>query len=156
MREWTSLLSKALSLSINCKRLKLFPKWSRHRSHHTQKVVPNVVAGHQFLYTSPDNGIFPITRYVQAHVRKNVTFQQQVHTLGKPLLGFRVDFFLMVKEWKIVPRTRFRIEVWLTGKITKVTFPRPPLFIHDSDGFARTPVDVVLLPPRWVLRFEVG
>ena len=60
MREWTSLLSKALSLSINCNILKLFPQGSRHRSHHTQKVVPNVVARHQLLNTSPDNGIFPI------------------------------------------------------------------------------------------------
>ena len=59
-REWTSLLSKALSLSINCNILKLFPQGSRHRSHHTQKVVPNVVARHQLLNTSPDNGIFPI------------------------------------------------------------------------------------------------
>ena len=92
-------------------------------------------------------------------MRKNVTFQQtskQVHTLGKPLLSFRVDFFLMVKEWKIIPRTWFGIEVWLTGKITKVTFPSPPLFIHDSIGFIHTPVNVVLLPPRWVPRFEVG
>ena len=62
---------------------------------------------------------------------------------------------MMVKEWKIIPRTRFGIEVWLTGKITKVTFPSPPLFIHDSVGFIHTPVDVVLLPPRWVPRFEV-
>ena len=61
-REWTSLLSKASSLSINCKILKLFPQWSRHRSHHTQKVIPNVVARHQLLNTSPDNGIFPITK----------------------------------------------------------------------------------------------
>ena len=59
-REWTSLLSKALSLSINCNILKLFPQGSCHRSHHTQKVVPNVVARHQLLNTSPDNGIFPI------------------------------------------------------------------------------------------------
>ena len=62
----------------------------------------------------------------------------------------------MVKERKIIPRTRFRIEVWLTGKITKVTFPGPPLFIHDSVGFVHTPVNVILLPPRWVPRFEVG
>ena len=63
---------------------------------------------------------------------------------------------MMVKERKIIPRTRFRIEVWLTGKITKVTFPGPPLFIHDSVGFVHTPFNVILLPPRWVPRFEVG
>ena len=63
---------------------------------------------------------------------------------------------MMVKERKIIPRTRFRIEVWLTGKITKVTFPGPPLFIHDSVGFLHTPFNVILLPPRWVPRFEVG
>ena len=37
---------------------------SRHRSNHTQKYIPSVVAGHQFLqfrYISPDNGLFPIT-----------------------------------------------------------------------------------------------
>ena len=37
---------------------------SRHRSNHTQKNIPSVVAGHQFLqfcYISPDNGLFPIT-----------------------------------------------------------------------------------------------
>ena len=58
---------------------------------------------------------------------------------------------MMVKEWKI----RIRIKVRLTVKVTKVTFPSPPLFIHDSVGFIHTPVDVVLLPPRWVPRFEV-
>ena len=31
-QEWTSLLYKAISLPINCKILKLFPQWSRHRS----------------------------------------------------------------------------------------------------------------------------
>ena len=66
---WTSLLSKALSLSINCNILKLFPQGSRHRSHHTQKVVPNVVARHQLLNTSPDNGIFPI-KYMSRLMRK--------------------------------------------------------------------------------------
>ena len=37
---------------------------SHHRSNHTQKVIPSVVAGHQFLQfncISPDNGVFPIT-----------------------------------------------------------------------------------------------
>ena len=37
---------------------------SRHRSNHTQKNFPSVVAGHQFLQFScigPDNGVFPIT-----------------------------------------------------------------------------------------------
>ena len=29
---------------------------------YTQKVVPNVVAGHQLLNTSPDSGIFPISK----------------------------------------------------------------------------------------------
>ena len=51
-----------ISLPINCIILKLFPQWSRHISHHTQNSVPNVVARHQFRNTSPDNGIFPITK----------------------------------------------------------------------------------------------
>ena len=37
---------------------------SRHRSNHTQKIIPSVVAGHQFLQFScigQDNGVFPIT-----------------------------------------------------------------------------------------------
>ena len=41
-----------------------FSQRSRHRSNHTQKIIPSVVAGHQFLqfcYISPDNGLFPIT-----------------------------------------------------------------------------------------------
>ena len=76
------------------------------------------------------------------------------HKLGKPLLSFRVDFLLMVNEWKIVPRAN--VEVRFTGKITEVTFSRPPLFVHDSVGFFHTPVNVVLPPPRWVPRFEVG
>ena len=76
------------------------------------------------------------------------------HKLGKPLLSFRVDFLLMVNEWKIVPRAN--VEVRFTGKITEVTFSRPPLFVHDSVGFFHTPVNVVLPPPRWVPRYEVG
>ena len=79
-REWTSLLSKALSLSINCKILKLFPKWSRHRSHHTQKVFPNVVAGHQLLNTSPDNGIFPITKICPGSCAKEFHFSANIQT----------------------------------------------------------------------------
>ena len=37
---------------------------SRHRSNHTQKIIPSVVAGHQFLQfgcIGPDTGLFPIT-----------------------------------------------------------------------------------------------
>ena len=40
---------------------------SRHRSNHTQKNIPSVVAGHQFLqsgYIGPDTGLFPITENV--------------------------------------------------------------------------------------------
>ena len=55
---------------------------SRHRSNHTQKNIPSVVAGHQFLqsgYIGPDTGIFPITENV-IHpgfcLRKDSTFQQ--------------------------------------------------------------------------------
>ena len=46
------------------------------------------------------------------------------HKLGKPLLSFRVDFLLMVNEWKIVPRAN--VEVRFTGKITEVNFPDLP------------------------------
>ena len=38
---------------------------SRHRSNHTQKSIPSVVAGNQFLQfgcISPDTGIFPSQR----------------------------------------------------------------------------------------------
>ena len=38
----------------------------RHRSNHTQKIIPSVVAGHQFLqfcYIGPDNGLFPVTMW---------------------------------------------------------------------------------------------
>ena len=61
---------------------------------------------------------------------------------------------MMVKEWTIIPRAHTK--VWFTGKITKVTFPRLPLFVHDSLGFFHTLVNVVLPPPRWIPRFEVG
>ena len=42
--------------------MKLFPYWSRHRSHHTQKVIPSAVARHQFLDTSLNSGLFPILK----------------------------------------------------------------------------------------------
>ena len=55
---------------------------NRHRSNHTQKNIPSVVAGHQFLqssYIGPDTGTFPITKNV-IHPgfcsRTNSTFQQ--------------------------------------------------------------------------------
>ena len=73
--------------------------------------------------------------------------------LGKPLLGFRMDFFSMFYKWNVVPRRHTK--VWLTGKVTKEAFPSPPHFVRDPQGFIHTPIYVVLLPPRGVLRFEV-
>ena len=82
MREWTSLLLKARSLPINCKNFETVSQGSRHRSNHTQKNIPSVVAGHQFLqsgYIGQDTGIFPITKNV-IHpgfcLRTKSTFQQ--------------------------------------------------------------------------------
>ena len=50
---------------------------SRHRSNHTQKNIPSVVAGHQFLQfgcMSPDTGTFPITMwYIQASAWKQIS-----------------------------------------------------------------------------------
>ena len=45
----------------------------RHRSNHTQKIIPSVVAGHQFLqfcYIGPDNGLFPVTMW---HIQASAT-----------------------------------------------------------------------------------
>ena len=54
----------------------------------------------------------------------------------------------MLQEWFIVPRGNAR--VWFTRKVTEYAFPSPSHFVVN------TPVLVVLLPPRRVLRFEVG
>ena len=82
LRECTSLLLKARSLPINCKNFETVSQGSRHRSNHTQKNIPSVVAGHQFLqsgYIGQDTGIFPITKNV-IHpgfcLRTKSTFQQ--------------------------------------------------------------------------------
>ena len=58
----TSLLNNALSLPINYTAVKLFPQWSRHRSHHIQIISPNEVARHHVRDKSPGNGVFPITK----------------------------------------------------------------------------------------------
>ena len=65
-----------------------------------------------------------------------------------------MDFFKMFQEWFIVPRGNTR--VWFTRKVTKDAFPSPSHFVFNPQGFVHTPVFVVLLPPRGVLRFEVG
>ena len=72
-REWTSLLLKAIS-SNKLLRVETVSQRSRHKSNHTQKIIPSVVAGHQFLqfrYIGPDNGLFPTTVwYIQASVMR--------------------------------------------------------------------------------------
>ena len=60
--ELTSLLNNALSLPINYTAVKLFPQWSRHRSHHIQIISPNEVARHHVRDKSPGNGVFPIAK----------------------------------------------------------------------------------------------
>ena len=54
---------------------------SHHRSNHTQKNIPSVVAGHQFLQfgcISPDTGTFPITMwYIQASAWKQISLFSQ-------------------------------------------------------------------------------
>ena len=75
-----------MSLSINCKILKLFPKWSRHRSYHTQMnqaVRPNLSFFHfyfPFYFSSsistangPINGTNPpFSTAVRQNFRANV------------------------------------------------------------------------------------
>ena len=65
-----------------------------------------------------------------------------------------MGFFTMLQEWFIVPRGNAR--VWFTRKVTEYAFPSPSHFVVNPQGFINTPVLVVLLPPRRVLRFEVG
>ena len=52
-REWTSLLIKANITSNKLQKFEAVSKlWKRHRSHHIQNVVPNVMARHQLLDTT--------------------------------------------------------------------------------------------------------
>ena len=84
----------------------------------------------------------------------SVQEQRSSHISLKPLIGFRVGFFTVVQEWFIKPRGNTRI--WFTSKVAKEALPSPSHFVGNPQGFVDTPVLVVLLPPRRVLRVEVG
>ena len=79
MEEWTSLLLKAITFN-KLQRVETVSRRRRHRSNHTQKIIPSVVAGHQFLqfcYIGPNNGLFPITVwYIQASVTRKALFSK--------------------------------------------------------------------------------
>ena len=61
---------------------------------HTQKIVPNVVARHQFRNTIRDNGIFPITKYISRLVQAaSVCPSQDLFSLSDL---FNVIFFIVV------------------------------------------------------------
>ena len=51
--------------------------WKRHRSHHIQNVVPNVMARHQLLDTTQAIGTFPITKISPGSVRKSHLFSDR-------------------------------------------------------------------------------
>ena len=71
-REWTSLLIKANITSNKLQKFEAVSKlWKRHRSHHIQNVVPNVMARHQLLDTTQAIGTFPITKISPGSVRKS-------------------------------------------------------------------------------------
>ena len=46
--------------------------------------------------------------------------------------------------------------IWLTSIVAKEALPSPSHFVGNPHGFADTPVLVILLPSRRVLRVEVG
>ena len=83
----------------------------------------------------------------------SVQERKNSHISLKPLIGFRVGFFTVVQEWFIKPRGNTRI--WFTSKVAKEALPSPSHFVGNPQGFVDTPVLVVLLPPRRVLRVEV-
>ena len=69
--------------------LKLFPQWIRHRSHHTQNIVPNVVARHQFRNTmyveyveKISNGWLKKTNVILKH-SKNVKHRKNFKSVAK-------------------------------------------------------------------------
>ena len=59
-------------------------------------------------------------------------------------------------RWSRSGSLRGNTRIWFTSKVAKEALPTPSHFIGNPQGFIDTPVLVVLLPPRRVLRFEVG
>ena len=95
-REWRvdKFIVKSNITSNKLQGFETVSRGSRHRSNHTQKIIPSVVAGHQFLQfgcIGQDTGLFPTTVIV-IHLgfslkTNQFTFQQ---TLSSPNCIFRI------------------------------------------------------------------
>ena len=71
---------------------------NRHRSNHTQNVIPSIVAGHQFLqfgHIGPKSGIFPITVVVThpGFYLRTTLFSANVVFTRLPLQEFAVSLW---------------------------------------------------------------
>ena len=76
---------------------------SRHRSNHTQKNIPSIVAGHQFLqfgYIGPKSGSFPITVIVThpGFCLKTTHFSANVAFTKLPLQEFAVSLWHLLQK----------------------------------------------------------
>ena len=105
LREWTSLLSKASSLSINCKQIETVSAME------SPQITPHPEGRSQCSGRASASEHKPGQRNISYHkdmsrlmCEKMSLFQQtskQVHTLSKPLPSFRVDFFLIIYSQKL-------------------------------------------------------
>ena len=81
---------------------------NRHRSSHTQNVIPSIAAGHQFLqfgHIGPKSGIFPITVIVThpGFCLRTTRFSANVVFTRLPLQEFAVSL------WHLLPAKFFFI-----------------------------------------------
>ena len=86
---------------------------SRHRSNHTQKNIPSIVAGHQFLqfgYIGPKSGSFPFTVIV---THPGFCFSANVAFTKLPLQEFAVSLWLLLQKtccWKLFKPLTFTFQ----------------------------------------------
>ena len=72
---------------------------SRHRSNHTQKIIPSVVAGHQSLQfgcISSDTGLFPITECDTSRLLLENKYNFSAKAAKLPLQDFLLAFGIFI------------------------------------------------------------